>query len=75
MIYNKEQILYDQEYVDHICIIKNVFYYSYIVSLLLEDINSPLFIVLLSLKRRVSTQCLPLSYTLTLCKSYLLLWN
>jgi len=40
-------ILYNQEYLDYISIIRNIFIYSYVISLLLEGNNSLLFIVLI----------------------------
>jgi len=43
----KEHISRNQEYLDYIFIIKNIFTYSCIISLLLEDIKSLLFIVLI----------------------------
>jgi len=43
----KELILYNPEYLDYICITKNAFIYSHIISLLIENIKSPLFIVLI----------------------------
>jgi len=44
---NKVQIFYNREYLDYIRIIRNIFIYSCIISLLLEDTKSPLLIVLL----------------------------
>jgi len=45
---NKEQILYNQEYLDYICIIMNVLIYSLIIYLFLEGIKSLVFIILIS---------------------------
>jgi len=45
---NKELILYNQEYLEYICIIRNIFIYSRMINLLLEDIKCPLFIALIS---------------------------
>jgi len=44
--YKSELILYNQEYLNYICIIRKFFIYSLIVSLLLKDIKS-LFNVLM----------------------------
>ena len=44
---NKEKILSSKEYLDYICIIGNIFISSSIISLLLEEIKSPIFIVLI----------------------------
>jgi len=43
---NKGHILYDKRYLDFICTIGNAFIYSPIITLLLEDIKSLVFIVL-----------------------------
>jgi len=40
-------MLHNDEYIDYVGIIRNVFIYSRVISLSLKDIKSPLFIVLI----------------------------
>jgi len=46
---NKEKILYNQEYLDYLCIIRNNYIYSCIISLFLEDVKFLLLIVFILL--------------------------